>query len=511
MKKFLFPLAALLLVLAGCKSGEAAHEDEHGHEEPGHRESVELTPAAEEIAGIEVEPATLRPMQATLQVPGVVNSTTQGRAVVTPPVAGRIVTLSVQPGDKVTKGQTLAVIESSELALSWTSIAEAQRARDAASADLKREIAELSLAQTKLTAARTNLRRQQEFVKAGAYSQAPIQQAQSELNEAQSELLSVQQEQASHAEQFRRTENLFNDGLVSKADLEAARLELQQDEIRLDKAKARVAQAKLTYEREKNISQKGLLNARELQTAEAEVRTAELERQRAEISVQSARAALANAQKAIGNAQASYRTYTGGGAASVGRVTLVAPISGIVTHLDVTRGQAIDRTQALLEVENLDSVWVTANVPEKDADKITKGASVSVHVSAAPDQEFSGIVQVVAGRLDPKTRSIPVQCLIADAKGRLKPDMFATVHLGLGASQDSLSIPKSALVSEDHASYVFVKEGKGFEKREVKLGRSNETHAEILDGLETGEPVAVKGSFVLASEQKKDELKGHEH
>lgn len=511
MRRLWFLCIAAILV-AGCGSGET--HDEHGHEgeaEEKHEEGhVDLSADQLKLAGVETAPATLRDFQTGLEVPGTVNSTTKGRAVVTPPVAGRIVSLNVQLGDEVRQGQVLASLESSELAMSWSGIADAQRDRDAAEAALREAQSEVKLANAKINSTRATLARQREFAKAGAFNQASVQQAQNELNDVQSELLSIQKEQAIHAEQLRRMESLFKEGLVSRSDLETARLELQQDEIRLDRVKAKIEIAKATYNRERDIASRGLLNAREIQTAEAEVRTAVLERDRALIKVRSTQSALASAKRGIGNAQTTYRAHTGGGGASAGKVNLVAPMAGTVTHMDVSRGQAVDRTQTLLEIENLDSVWVTAQVPERDAANLAKGQSVTVSI-ASGDREFTGIVQVVGSRVDPKTRAVPVQCLIADARGALRPEMFAKVRIGTGANSKSIGVPTTALVNEGSKSFLFVKEGEAFEKREVQLGIKAGGFVAIASGLKEGEIVAIKGAFVLASEQKKDELKGHEH
>jgi len=502
--------ALLFAALAGC-SKAPSHEtpDEHAHEEEANR--VELSEGAQAIAGIETVPATFELMQATLRVAGTVTSTDNGRAVVTPPVAGRVVSLVARLGDQVRQGATLATLESPELSEAWSTIAEAARQRDGAAADLQQARSEVSLAQAKLDAAKLSLTRQRDLAKAGAFSQAPIQQAQSELNEAQSELLSVQKEQASHADQLRRLENLFRDGIVSKSELEAARLELQQDQIRLERAKAKIESAKATYERERNIAEKGLLNAKELQTAEAEVRSSQLELERAKIRLRGAQAALASATRAVANAEAVYRSNRGSGGSTVGRVALVAPISGVITHLDVTQGQAVDRTQVLMEVENLESVWVSANVPEQDSAKVRPGATARVTVASLPGVEFLGKVQVVGVRVDPKTRAIPAQCLIEDARGRLKPDMFATVHLGIGAARKQLAVPASALVTEGSSTFVFVKKGDAFEKRLVEVGDRDGGRVSITSGLDAGDIVAARGAFVLSSEQKKGDLKGHDH
>lgn len=492
-------------------ASEKAETDEHGHSDEHSDEQVKLSDEATKIAGIETTVVRVENFQQFLQVPGTVSSTDNGRAVVTPPVSGRVVSISARLGDTVRQGQTLAVIESPELSQAWSAIADATRLRDAAKSDVHQARSEVELSVAKLSAARKNLAQQRELAKAGAFSQAPVQQAQNELNDAQSELLSVQEERATHAEQLRRLENLYRDGIVSKSELEAARLELQQDQIRLDRAKARIEIAKATYEREKNIASRGLLNARELQSAEADVRSSELELERSRIRIRAAESALANANRAIANAQAVYRSNSGTGSTSVGRVSLVAPLSGVVTHLDVTRGQAVDRTQVLMEIENLRSVWVTANVPERDAEKVRKGAFVSIQVASLPDREFEGIVQVVGTRVDPKTRSIPVQCLVTETRRQLKPDMFGKVFIGIGQVRPSLVIPKSALVFEGGKSFVFAKHGDAFEKHEVVLGDQDANRVVVLSGIEEGETIASKGAFILASEQKKSELKGHEH
>jgi RND family efflux transporter MFP subunit len=509
-------MLAIGLFLFGCNDPAAKPvakpvADEHGHEDEHTDRHVVLSPEAQKIAGVKTVVARTRDIQSSLILPGTVTSTTTGKAVVTPPIAGRLVQLNAKLGAPVMKGQVLAVIESPELAAEWSRIEDAQRLRDAAVAEVSQANSEIALATAKVRSAGEVLRRQKELARAGAFSQAPVQQAQSELNDAQSELLSVQKEQASHADQLRRLENLFRDGIVSKSELEAARLELQQDQIRLDRAKAKIENAKATYEREKNIAGRGLLNAKELQTAEADLRSAQLELDRSRLRLRSAQTAVLSAERSVLNAQSVYRSNAGTGGGSRGQVMLVAPISGTITHIDVTPGQAVDRTQALLEVEDLNSVWVTANVPEKEFSKVQKGVAVEVSVASLPGQTFPGIVQVVGSRIDPKTRSIPAQCLIPSAGGRLKPDMFATVRVGVGAAVRAVVVPKTAIVTDDGKSFVFVKSGDEFEKSEVELGSDQGELVAIRSGVKSGDVVVFAGGFVLLSEQKKADLKGHEH
>lgn len=506
MRRISLTLIVLCIVLAGCNSKANDAKAEAKPDEAG--KSIEVSPEAQRIAGIETSPASLRSMTGSLTVPGVISSTTKNSAMVTPPVAGRVISLKSQLGDSVIKGQTLAVIESSELAQSWQSVAESRRLRDSASADLQQAISAKDIAEAKVRADTITLVRQRELARAGAFSQAPLQQAQSELNDAQTELLDIQRQLDYHMQQLQRNELLFKEGVVARADLDTARLNAQMDQNRIGKARVRVDIAKEALQRERSISQKGLLNAREVETAEADLRSSRLERDKAKVAIDSSRRALANSEKTILNAQATYRTLSGGGSGSGGQVAIMAPISGTITRLDVTNGQAVDRTQSLMGIDNLTNLWAIANVQERDAGRVAVGAPCEVTSTSLEGRSFRGVVQIVASRLDPKTRSMQVHCLVDGSTGFLKPEMYVNVRIGLTKPKRALVVAATALVKDGDKSYVFVKQGDKFDRREVTSGTVDVDFAEILDGLKEGEQVAVKGSFVLNSESKKDQLKG---
>ena len=194
----------------------------------------------------------------------------------------------------------------------------------------------------------------------------------------------------------------------------------------------------------------------------------------------------------------------------VGKVALVAPISGVITHSYVTQGQAVDRTQNLCEIENLESVWVTANVPEKDAGKLKVGSSAVIIAKAFPDYEFEGVIQVIGSALDPKTRSIPVKCIVVNAGKRLKPEMFAEVKLAYGSQKDVLTVPSSAVVADGDEQIIFVLEDGAFVRHEVEDGLRQNGRTEIISGINSGQKIASEGAFIIKSQIAKDELKGHD-
>ncbi len=299
---------------------------------------------------------------------------------------------------------------------------------------------------------------------------------------------------------------------MSRIDLENARLEVEKDRIAQERAAREIEIVRATFERERQIGSKGLLNAREIQAAEAGARAAGLEVGRAEIALRSARAGGAGARLAIADAQAAYAALRGSGnLAEGGRLTVVAPIGGLVAHREVGIGQAVERTAELFEIDDLREVYVTAQVPERQIVGVRVGARATVTTDAYPRRAFAGTVATLGGRLDPKTRTLPVGCLVPNGDGALRPEMFAQVGLGTGAGGLALAVASSAVFEDGGKSYVFVEESRGkYARKAVALGRTEGDRQEIVGGLEPGARVVVEGVFILRSQSQKDELKGEE-
>lgn len=520
-------LAVLAVALGGCAKdeGATASKDEHGHEETGHTEAesgatkeeaghtedIQLTAEAIKIAGIETQLVERKSLQQELKVPGTVTASSGGRAIVTPPVGGQIVRLHVKPGDQVRAGHPFATLRSAELAQAWSQVIEAEQGLLSAQAAAKEAEAEVNLAHAKLRAAKQQLARQQAFAKTGAFSQPALQAAQKELADAEAELERGKQDQAVHEAQLERAERLYNQELISRTELEQARLEVATDKIRQRNAERRIELSKATYERERKIAEQGLSNSREIQAAEAEVRSANLEVHQAHIRLGSANAGVVAAKKGVEAARTGYSALAGSGRASGGLLVVNAPISGVIVDLEATIGQAVERTTELGEIENLTSVWVVAQVPDKQIGLIRVGSVAQISVSAYPNRVFSGTIQSIGSRLDPKTRSMPVRVLLDNSHSLLRVGMVVAVRLGVGPESQALVIPRSAIVEDGDARKLYIAKGSGkFEERIVTLGRMQGDLVEVVKGISAGERVVVKGAFVLKSEKVKGELKGHE-
>lgn len=526
-------------MMPGGVQAESPGRDPEAGEEGTAAGPITLSKAALETAGIRVETVRSSTSGESLTAPGTVEVAPNRSARITPPAPGKILRLLATPGDRVQAGQPLAVLDSYEVAQAEAAVQTASANVKQAQAGIQTARAEVAQAESGVASARaevaqarirqgsaeTALARQRELASAGAFSQPTLQAAQSELASAQSELLQAQTELQSHTTALQRAERLFREELISRAELEQTQLEHRQDETRVERAQGRVDIAKQTLEREQKLFRGDLLNRREVQTAEADVRAAQGEVHKAQQGVtraqqdvlrarkvaQAAQTTLQGAESALGAARTNLAALSGSGQSGQrGRLTLFAPLAGTVTERSASLGQAVERATTLFVVESLNAVIVNANVPESAVGRIRVGQPVEVTVAAYPQARFDGVVQSLAGRVDEKTRALPVRCLVENSGLRLRPEMFARVNLTVGKSTPGIHIPLSALDEHGDERHVYVEENGSFRPRPVQVGRRTDTSVEIVQGLKAGERIAVEGVFVLESESKKSELKGED-
>ena len=126
-------------------------------------------------------------------------------------------------------------------------------------------------------------------------------------------------------------------------------------------------------------------------------------------------------------------------------LTLIAPTTGSVTALTTAPGAFVnDVTASLMTIANLDSVWVTANVPEINIANIAKGQSVDVSFAAYPGQVFHGTVAFISDVVEPDTHRNKVRIVFSNPGGKFKPNMFANASFNI-PQKSSVFVPNSAL------------------------------------------------------------------
>lgn len=194
-------------------------------------------------------------------------------------------------------------------------------------------------------------------------------------------------------------------------------------------------------------------------------------------------------------------------------IHLVAPIDGVIVGRNASVGQKVGSDTAVFEIIDLSTVWVEANVFEKDLSKIAVGRPVYLQV-AAYDDTFTGTVTYVGHTVDEDTKTIKIIAEIDNRSEKLKPGMFATVDIVIGRQNNVLAIPREAILEDEDLAIVFVREGDDYHRHIVETGIESSGLVEITDGLNTGDTVVTTGNYQLKSRLRMstiDPHAGHNH
>ena len=187
-----------------------------------------------------------------------------------------------------------------------------------------------------------------------------------------------------------------------------------------------------------------------------------------------------------------------------GRVPLTSPIAGVVVERRVTDGQfAQSDSTPLLTIANLDAVWVVGDLFERDLRLVGNGQAATIATAAYPDEKFEGRVNYISDSIDPASRTAKVRVSVVNPHGRLKPEMYASIVLNVGARVRGLRVPAAAVFTEGQRNFVYVEVGDGrFAKRSVELEQATGADRHVVGGLRAGDRVVIDGALLLRQEEQ---------
>jgi len=284
------------------------------------------------------------------------------------------------------------------------------------------------------------------------------------------------------------------DLVVAQNDLTSARSDVAKAKIALETASTAAERARRLHERE-------ALATKDLQQAEADLARAQDEYRRS----QAALAAVENRLALFGKSGEEVARL---GARPDGidrRVVIRAPIAGTIVERKVGLGQYVkpDMPDPLFLISDLSTLWVFADVYESDLAGVHLHAPVEVSIAAYPGRTFTAHVSFISPTVDPTTRTVRVRCLVQNAGGLLKPDMFAQVKINSAQQQSALVVPAEAVVSEGNDAVVFVEEAPGrFRRQRVQVGHEAGGRVVASGGLRPGERIVIRGALLLGELSK---------
>jgi len=198
------------------------------------------------------------------------------------------------------------------------------------------------------------------------------------------------------------------------------------------------------------------------------------------------------------------------------RISIYAPQDGVVSDLPVREGMFVKPSQKVMTLGDLSSVWLLAEVFERQSQWVNVGQEAEVRLSYIPGKLWQGKVEYIYPSLDAKTRTLKVRLRFDNPGERLKPNMYANVKIYGGAKNNVIVIPIEGLIRTGRDERVIIalpddvsdaakekesrKPDQKFEARYVTAGIESGDYVEILQGVSEGENIVTSGQFLIDSE-----------
>lgn len=320
----------------------------------------------------------------------------------------------------------------------------------------------------------------------------------------------------------------------SKASLNQQRANLADAEARLAKTNASYKRSELEYNRQKNLFDSKAISKADMELAEANFKIAEQDLRSAEKNVEAAKYVVESALATVKEANENLM-FT----------TITAPMSGIVSKLDVEKGERVVGTSQMagtemMRIADLSNMEVRVDVNENDIVRVAVGNEVEIDVDAYShlDRKFKGRVTAIANTANAKASADAVtefevkirilnssyEDLVANNKIPFRPGMTASVDIVTNTKKGILAVPLGAVTTrvpeddddkdddsekskrkreEDLEEVVFVNKDGIAELRIVKTGISDFDNMEIVEGVSEGEQV-ISGPYLAVSKKLED-------
>ncbi len=486
MRRIFILIALSLMIASGLtiwgylsfKSPEQAISEskaEDSHKEDG---IIKLNEDAIKSAGIVIEDVKKMAIDNYITATGEVKANAEKEAYITPRIPGKVVEVKARLGEDVDKGESLAKIDSVEVEEIRGSLIEA-------TANLKS--VEINLEKERLLY--NNKAKVLDAVKKGIRSDEAITILKdAELGKAKADILRPLARLELGEANLKREKELLQDNISSMKEVVAAEKEYTGAMI----------------EFQTGVEEMFLNAKNELAKGEAEYKSAKarVEKMKGSLHLYGFSDEEINAM--IDESKRHEHTPT----------SILSPFKGRIVERMVTAGEVVDTSTKLFKLIDLSTVWVWANIYEKDIGMVKKGQEIFITVTPYPDRVFTGRITYISDTVDPAARIVKVRAELENPPtppftkggqgGLLKPEMFASVKIGVGQVL-SLAVPESAVQREGENTIVFVaKDETSFEKRVVAIGLEEiDGYHPVLSGLKEGERLVTKGAFTLKSESLK--------
>lgn len=263
-------------------------------------------------------------------------------------------------------------------------------------------------------------------------------------------------------------------------------------------ARERLSLAETRHQRAVDLKQKQIMAEKDYLEAKQGLAEAEIELRAAERNLH----ALGLSEKDVQRLATEHDS-------DITRYEIRAPIAGTVLERHLVLGELLQESTEAFKLADLSTVWAQLNVYGKDVDVVQRGQRVALR-STDGKQQATGTIEYVNPLIQEQTRTGQARVVLPNPGRMWRPGQFVTARIAVSGDTVAVAVPEGAVQTHEGKPVVFVELPDGFTVREVRVGRTDGTRTEILEGLSAGERLVVANSFLFKAELAK-ETAGHEH
>ncbi|MDX2107308.1 MAG: efflux RND transporter periplasmic adaptor subunit [Candidatus Melainabacteria bacterium] len=401
---------------------------------------------------IKTELVKERNLNSSLNVAGQIHPEFGKEVTLTNHVPGRIIQIFVSPGQKVHKGQALALVDSRTISTLQSELVESD---------------------SKLAIAKAHEEREQQIFNEQLKRPENLIEAQAKFDEARTKAKLT-------ARNLKRYEQLTREKIAATKDLYAAQANYAT-------AQSVFRQAKADLEREERLYKNKAMMKRDLQLAQAEVRSAQQHlntlRQRLIFH------GMTPAQ--ITDVIKTNRIN--------GEIPITSSLDGIISGQYVALGETVDPGKKTFRITDLSVVALTADIPAADLPKINIGTPVIAKIPGYSKKIFKGKINYISSHIDPESRTAQIRARLPNPDLKLRASLFTDTEIQL-PQHTVLACPKEAVQRKDDKKVVYISVDGKFKEQPIEVGTSNEEYFEVTKGLSDGDRVVTTGSLLLRAQ-----------
>lgn len=255
--------------------------------------------------------------------------------------------------------------------------------------------------------------------------------------------------------------------------------------------KEKIENAKINLERMKELYEEGAISKSQLEQAELAASDKNLDALMGQIS--QAEISYQQALNQLTQAEISYEQASSG----LSNTVVKAPMSGIISSLNVKEGQIATNSQAAATIVDMNQVYVQINVVESIVNKLQVGQEVEVNIPAAFDEYITSTISYISPTADPRSQLYPIKIYIDNADKNIRPGMNGEVKLGTDKVDSAIVIKGSAVLDRDGKKIVYVVEDNKAVEKIVTVGLDTGDYVEIKEGIKEGDSVIVEGQHYV--------------